>query len=117
MDAKTAQNIIETERLGGATSSATVVMLAQEWLAHEAQVAELEKLLHDLTPMGSEFVGQPEKCAKWIEDHISNLTNWLVTAKGDNTALRQQVTGLRAEVGRLRVQATAFALQSVKPND
>jgi hypothetical protein len=50
--------------------------LAQAWLAHEQQVGELreraelsERLLHDLTPMGSEFVGQPEKCAKWIEAH------------------------------------------------
>jgi hypothetical protein len=64
MDVKTAQNIIETERLGGATASATVVMLAQEWLAHEETVAEL-----------------------------------------------------RAEVERLRGQATAFALQSVKVDD
>lgn len=31
------------------------------------------KLLHELTPMGSEFVGDPQRCYEWIRDRMSSL--------------------------------------------
>ncbi len=49
----------------------------------EAQEAreQAEKLLHDLTPMGSEFANNPERCAEWIREHISSLTSRVVEAQ------------------------------------
>lgn len=34
----------------------------------EAENIKLKRLLHDLTPGGSEFYNDPEYCAKWIKE-------------------------------------------------
>ena len=54
---------------------------------------KLKILLHDLTPGGSEFVNDPEYCAKWIKDDrentISLLKNAIIKLKADNEAIRE----------------------------
>ena len=70
------------------------VAFAQAWLNHE-------KLLYDLTPGGSEFAGNPEQCAKWIETHISNLTRMLGDAKAENAKLRAEAVAKFEEAERL----------------
>jgi hypothetical protein len=54
----------------------------------EAGQAHAEKLLHDLTPGGSEFVGRPNRCFEWIQNHITSLTNRAVTAHGKLNEMR-----------------------------
>ncbi len=105
MDAKTAENIIHAYETGDSTHCKLLVMLAGEWLAHDRQVEALQKMLHDLTPMGSDFVGQPEKCAKWVEDHMSKLTTMLVAAKGEVHELQEQNYLAAKEITRLQKES------------
>jgi hypothetical protein len=95
-----------------------VLSYAQDWMEYEAQVVELQeqnyraannnqalwhraeeayKLLHGLTPMGSDYAGNPQKCADWIRHHQTQLTDMLVTAKAEAAALRAQLTEAQVE--------------------
>lgn len=57
--------------------------------------AELKRLLHDLTPGGSEFYNDPERCAKWIresrqEAHFS-MAAIIKEEKEKNAKLEEQL--------------------------
>ena len=71
----------------------------------QAEIRRLGKLLHDLTPTGSEFVGQPDKCASWIRQHIADLTDAAVSGKGEANQLREQVAAQQAKIEQLQEQA------------
>lgn len=58
-----------------------------------AENEKVKRLLHDLTPGGSEFYNDPEYCAKWIresreENHYS-LARQIKEAKAENERLRE----------------------------
>lgn len=70
-------------------------------LQAQKEVEELKRLLHDLTPGGSEFYNDPKYCAKWIrksreENHyalvgqIKGLKNQLILLQSTNEELRNE---------------------------
>lgn len=66
------------------------------WNEHDSLKAENEKvkrLLHDLTPGGSEFYNDPEYCEKWIresrEQNHDALSNVIKETKAENERLRE----------------------------
>ncbi|MES2287356.1 MAG: hypothetical protein V4547_16810 [Bacteroidota bacterium] len=58
------------------------------------EVAKLKRLLHDLTPGGSEFYNNPEYCAKWIREsrqqEATSLKVMLKVEKEKNQTLTQR---------------------------
>jgi len=50
------------------------INLSIEYPRLEAENQKLKRLLHDLTPGGSEFYNDPEYCAKWIKEDGAKLT-------------------------------------------
>lgn len=77
--------------------------------AHLEQVErerdEAIKLLHDLTPGGSEFYANPQRCFNWAQEHIRDLTTRVVTAIGQRKEAETERDALRhliqeiAEIG------------------
>lgn len=52
---------------------------------------ELEQLLYDLTPGGSEFVDDPQACAEWIRYRLSSVPGYIMRAKlAENVGSTQQ---------------------------
>lgn len=60
----------------------------------QEEIIKLKRLLHDLTPGGSEFYDDPEYCAKWVKEsrleHHYALAGQIKRLKEDNIALREQ---------------------------
>lgn len=74
-----------------------------------AERDEAYKLLHDLTPMGSEYVNNPKRCARWIEEQITwKHGNLVETHDRLNKALAERDEALN-EIERLRAALTQFA--------
>lgn len=70
----------------------TIIASAPELLKENEQ---LKRLLHDLTPGGSEFYNDPEYCAKWIresrqENHYQ-LGGIIKETKKENEQLKKQI--------------------------
>ena len=84
------------------------INMSVEYPKLEAENQKLKRLLHDLTPGGSEFYNDPEYCAKWIrenrqEQHYS-LAGMIKKEKEANEKLQQDNTRLR-EIGRDMLEA------------
>lgn len=76
-------------------AKANAARIVKTWNEYDNLKAENEKvkrLLHDLTPGGSEFYNDPEYCAKWIrenrqENHYT-LAGIIKETKAENEALK-----------------------------
>lgn len=59
----------------------------------------LKKMLHDLTPGGSEFYNDPQKCFDWIKESRESAhyaaAEAIKATKGENETLKGQVKQLR----------------------
>lgn len=74
--------------IAGATTSSTV-----------KELEKVKKILHELTPGGSEFYNDPEYCAKWVrenreENHYA-LANQIKELKNKNEELQREVERLK----------------------
>lgn len=74
--------------------------LTAQMFEKEAERDEAYKLLHDLTPMGSEYVNNPKRCARWIEEQIT----W---RHGNLVETHDRLNKAEAEVERLRAVVAA----------
>lgn len=89
-------------------SEANAARIITTWNEYDQLKAENEKvkrLLHDLTPGGSEFYNDPEYCAKWIRENrteshynmggiIKDLKAQLEAAKEREKVLREAAKGI-----------------------
>ena len=71
----------------------------------EGENESIKRLLHDLTPGGSEFYNDPEYCAKFIRDtrqetHYT-MTGIIAEKKKENEALKERVKQLEAALGKI----------------
>lgn len=78
----------EAERVGGEVDWYGHKERRAAWNARDSEVAELKrqlaeamKALHDLTPGGSEFVGDIQRCVKFVTDRRDALMEGLAEAK------------------------------------
>lgn len=76
--------------------SATIAELRAELAARDQRVAEQAKMLHDLTPGGSEYVDNPKRCFDWIQDHMSDLLRDAVRLAKERNGLRRERDALLA---------------------
>lgn len=75
-------------------SSAMMDELERNGLPYKKGNEQLKRLLHDLTPGGSEFYNDPEYCAKWIRENRQQeskiLKEMVKAAKDKNESLQQR---------------------------
>lgn len=60
------------------------------------------RILENLTPGGSEYFNDPERCAKWIEDRLSNAQRITVEAVKDRNAALARAEQAEAREAVLR---------------
>ena len=70
----------------------------------EQRAETAERLLHDLTPMGSEYAGDPMRCYVYARDHASDLQKMLVEAIGKQRQLECTVGDLDAQIQALTAE-------------
>jgi hypothetical protein len=67
------------------------INLSVEYPKLEAENQKLKRLLHDLTPGGSEFYNDPERCFKWVKEawleEKKSFTKIISDLKKDNERL------------------------------
>lgn len=70
------------------------INMSVEYPKLEAENQKLKRLLHDLTPGGSEFYNDPEYCAKWVKEDRFNdrvgLKQVIMNKNKENTLLLQR---------------------------
>jgi len=68
------------------------INMSVEFPKLETENQKLKRLLHDLTPGGSEFYNNPEYCAKWIRENRQQeakiLKEMVKAAKDKNEVLQ-----------------------------
>lgn len=69
------------------------------------------RLLADLTPGGSEYHNNPQRCAEWVQARLENAQRLTVKAYKDRNAARSDRAALEAENARLK---TALGVISVE---
>lgn len=70
-------------------------------MSEQERIRELERLLQDLTPGGSDFQ-QPERCAAWVRNELTRLIRKVVEATARANKAEDQLAACWAEVARLR---------------
>ena len=81
------------------------------------QLAEVTRLLEDLTIGGSEFAGNPKRCADWVREQMSSSLNQAITASGETNQLRQQLATMQAERDEAREVVAAEVKAGQKAKD
>lgn len=90
-------------------NAARIVTCWNEYDQLKAENEKVKRLLHDLTPGGSEFYNDPEYCAKWIREEreecaalqrgtIKELKAELEAAKQREEALLNYIKRFRIEI-------------------
>lgn len=77
-------------------ANATIAELRAELAARDQQMAEQAKMLHDLTPGGSEYVDNPTRCYDWVQDRMSDLLRDAVRLAKERNGLRRERDALLA---------------------
>ncbi len=89
---------LEHEEYDRAKLICSAPRLAAENKALIDRVEKVNRLLHDLTPMGSQFVNKPEYCAKWIRENRlqekQSLTKIIADLKKENERLKEALSYL-----------------------
>ena len=105
---------IQIERLTAERDSYRLGMVAQQERvkAAEAERDEWRRNLHDLTPIGSEFVSNPMRCHDWVRDEQSRHLGQAVEA----TAKRREVEAERDDLRR-RLEAEETKIERLTWTD
>jgi hypothetical protein len=82
------------------------LLLQQDKESAVAWSTFVERLLHDLTPTGSEFVGNPKRCFEWVQEHIRSLTERVVTVKAALEFQKCYAQELEAAGAAMRIAIT-----------
>lgn len=80
---------------------ASMTRQRDELLEHYKKRQEVERMLSDLTPGGSEFVN-PKNCFNWIKTYMSETQRLLVKAVIDRRQAEEKVEELENQLGELR---------------
>jgi hypothetical protein len=70
----------------------------------EAKIERIELSLLELTPSGSEFVNDPERCLEFIKARLSQSVRFA----GERNEARKQAEDAKAEVSRVRRETLAL---------
>lgn len=80
--------------------------IAPEFEKLKLENEKIKRLLHDLTPGGSEFYNDPEYCARWIRDNREanhyTLAKMVAELKADKAQLEIMLKGEKDRVEALR---------------
>ena len=90
---------IETVKEGSEEHNAQFIALARTALPQLAQrVVDLEKQLESLTPGGSEFYNDPERCIQWVKDRLATVSKQVKKrkeAEAENAKLRATIAAMQ----------------------
>jgi hypothetical protein len=82
------------------------------------KTARIMRLLESLTPGGSEYHNEPERCAAYVRDRINALFEQVVEARvHEKRAVARAVQEERERCGREEVEPLMKALQAFMPPD
>jgi len=84
--------------------AAMATFAASEVSRVEAKIERIELSLLELTPSGSEFVNDPERCLEFIKARLSQSVRFA----GERNEARKQAEDAKAEVSRVRRETLAL---------
>jgi len=102
------------EQMTAISKAAAYDAISPEYSRLKDENEKIKRLLHDLTPGGSEFYNDPEYCAKWIRDNRTenhySLAKIIAELKGENAQLAIKLNGAES-----RVKALQDFINEVRP--
>lgn len=113
--------MVTDEEIAAIGMETTINRFLEQIRELEGERDRLYKQLHDLTPMGSEFVANPRRCLEWIATELESRQRLIVTQVGRTREAERErdrlLVHLAAAAGRLGYGDAGYYLRLSTPGE